>query len=268
MTIPDPDEILECPHRILGRTTWKFRELESTNSLALELGARLDARPDWHGLALLAGRQTRGRGQHGRAWDGPDGLGVWLSVLLDPNPACRRPAILTSWVAVSVARVVERFLGRPANLKWPNDVLVDGKKIAGILVEQRRGTVIGVGLNVRQSAEHFAEMGLPDATSLACLGAGDCRVPGVAEQLLDAMDQDWADIERGEGGGIERRWRDGLGLLGRPVRLAARGLAAWGMLDRLDWEGLSLRLETGRLMEFMPEEVSALAALDPINPMG
>jgi len=266
MTWPIPDEILERPHRTLGRTVWRYRELESTNTLALELGAQLDSRPSWHGLAIIADRQTRGRGQHERVWEAPGGLGVLMSVLLDPPPACRRPAALTSWMAVSVARVVEEMIGGPASLKWPNDVLVGGRKIAGILVEQRRGTVVGVGLNVLQTADHFAAMNLPAATSLACLVARPPSVAAVAERLLEAMDLDWADLERGEGGGVERRWRDGLGLLGRPVRLVARGGAVLGRLERLGWDALGVRLENGQSLEFMPEEVSALSGLDGIDP--
>ena len=267
MTWPVPDEILERPHRMLGRTIWRYNELESTNSLALELGTQLDTRPAWHGLALLADRQTHGRGQHERVWEAPGGLGVLMSVLLDPPTACRRPAILTSWMAVSVARVVEEIIGGPVAIKWPNDVLVNGRKIAGILVEQRRGTVVGVGLNVLQTADHFAALKLPTATSLACLVTHPPGVASVAEQLLDAMDLDWGDLERGEGGGVERRWRDGLGLLGRPVRMVAQGVSTLGRLERLGWDGLSIRLENGHLLGFMPEEVSALAGLDGVVPL-
>lgn len=266
MNWPVPDEILACPHRTLGGTVWRYRELESTNLLALDLGTQLDSHPEWHGLALIADRQTRGRGQHERVWEAPGGLGVLMSVLLDPPAACRRPAILTSWMAVSVARVVEGIIGGPASLKWPNDVLVGGRKIAGILVEQRRGTVVGVGLNVLQTAEQFASLNLPEATSLACLVARPPGVAAVADRLLEAMDLDWTNLERGDGAGVERRWRDGLDLLGRPVRLVARGVPTLGRLENLGWNGLSIRLENGQLLSFIPEEVSALASLEGINP--
>lgn len=266
MNPPKPDEILERGHRTLGRVVWRFRELASTNSLALELGAWLDSRPRWHGLALLADRQTRGRGQHERVWESPPGKGVLMSVLLDPSTALRRPAILTSFMAVCVAGVVERFIGRPAELKWPNDVLVEGRKIAGILVEQARGTVLGVGLNVSQSAEDLAGCGLPEATSLAC-HVSNPPTPGVvAECLLDSMDRSWEAIERGEGAAVEAAWRDGLNLLGRPVRAVVRGVPTLGFLERLGWDGLTIRLESGQPLGFMPEEVSALAGLDGGEP--
>ena len=86
-------------------------------------------------------------------------------------------------------------------------------------------------------------------------------------QVLDAMDLDWGDLERGDGGGVERRWRDGLGLLGRPVRMVAQGVSTLGRLERLGWDGLSIRLENGHLLGFMPEEVSALAGLDGVVPL-
>ncbi|MBM4097039.1 MAG: biotin--[acetyl-CoA-carboxylase] ligase [Planctomycetes bacterium] len=266
MNHPKPDEIVERGHRTLGRVVWRFRELASTNNLALELGARLDSQPRWHGLALLADRQTRGRGQHERVWESPPGKGVLMSVLLDLSPSLRRPAILTSFMAVSVASVVERFIGRPAALKWPNDVLVDGRKIAGILVEQARGTVLGVGLNVSQSAEDLVESGLPEATSLACHLLVPPAVGLVAECLLDAMDRSWESIERGEGADVEAAWRDGLNLVGRPVRAVVRGVPTLGFLERLGWDGLAIRLENGQSLPFMPEEVSALAGLDGGEP--
>ena len=167
MTWPVPDEILERPHRNLGRTVWRYSELQSTNTLALELGDQLDFSPSRHGLAIIADRQTRGRGQHERVWEAPGGVGVLMSVLLDPPTACRRPAILTSWMAVSVARVVEEIIGGPVAIKWPNDVLWRGKKLAGLLIEMQgdalgpSAVVIGVGINVRLSDDARARIDQP-----------------------------------------------------------------------------------------------------------
>lgn len=262
---PHPERITESPNRFLGGQVWHYSELASTNNLALELGQSLDVNPRWHGLALRADRQTSGRGQHNRVWEAPARRGVLLSVLLDPPAHCRRPAILTSWVAVAVSRVVESVIGWRPDLKWPNDVLVRGQKIAGILVEQRRGTVVGIGLNVWQTADEFAAAGLPDATSLVRFVANPPDVVEMTEKLLDAMDLDWRDLEQGNGAAVERRWREGLGLTGRPVRAVARGDTILGYLEHLGWDEITLRLENGTTRSFQPEEISALAALDGVS---
>lgn len=257
-----PDRITNNPNRMLGGTIWHYNELASTNNLALELGQLLDKYPHWHGLALRADRQTSGRGQHNRVWDAPSGRGVLLSVLLDPPPICQRPAILTSWVAVAVSHVVEAIIGWRSDLKWPNDVLVRGQKIAGILVEQRRGTVVGIGLNVRQTPDEFAAAGLHEATSLARFADKPLDIEEITEQLLDALDLTWRELEQGNGAAVECRWREGLGLTGRPVRAVARGHTILGYLEHLGWAGITLRLENGTTRMFQPEEVSALSALD------
>src|SRR5882672_4818005 len=90
-----------------------------------------------------------------------------MSLLLFPPPDLRRPAILTAWAAVSVCETIRRATDLDATIKWPNDVLIQGRKVCGILIEQGRGTVVGIGLNVHQTAESFAAAGLTEAGSLA-----------------------------------------------------------------------------------------------------
>src|SRR5262249_11094582 len=147
----------------LGQRVHVFERLESTNTFALAHA------PDvaYDGLVVLADEQTAGRGQHGRTWSCPGGSGVLMSVLIFPPAALHRPAILTAWAAVSVCELIDKMTGIEASIKWPNDVLVQNRKVCGILVEQRHGTVVGIGLNVNQPAAHFEAAGLPQAASLA-----------------------------------------------------------------------------------------------------
>src|SRR5262245_4281180 len=147
----------------IGRRVWHFTSVESTNADA----AALPPDPANHGLVILADEQTAGRGQYGRHWLSPPGSSVLMSVVLQPPAELLRPALLCAWAAVSVAEVVLAASRRQARIKWPNDVLLHGRKIAGILIEQGRSTVIGIGLNVSQSAADFERSGLPLAGSLA-----------------------------------------------------------------------------------------------------
>src|SRR5947209_1089773 len=132
-----PRETWTLPTRRVGRRVLIFDRLDSTNNVAAGLADSIEN----DGVAIVADEQTSGRGQHGRSWTCPAGNGVLLSVLLFPPPGVRRPALLTAWAAVSVCETIRELAGLSASIKWPNDVLVSGRKVCGILLEQGRGTV-------------------------------------------------------------------------------------------------------------------------------
>ena len=130
---------------------------------------------DPEGAVAVADFQTAGRGRLGRAWTAPPGTALLCSVLLRP-PAGSRIAQLSLVGGLAAAQTVEDALGRPAQLKWPNDVLVDGLKVAGVLAEARDGVVVvGIGLNVNQTAAE-----LP----------ADARIPAASLRSLDGAERD------------------------------------------------------------------------------
>ena len=153
----------------LGRPRLHLREIDSTNRRARELAA--DGAP--HGTLVTAGAQTAGRGRQGRRWDAPAGSALLCSVVLRDFDA-----LLSLRAGLAVADVA----GEPARVKWPNDVLVDGRKVAGVLVEGRPQdgwAVVGIGVNVAAAPE-----GVP--------GAGTLRRADVEEvlaELLSALEQ-------------------------------------------------------------------------------
>ena len=136
------------------------------------------------GAVAVCDQQTAGRGRLGRTWEAPPGTSLLVSLLLRP-PACSVPADLSLVAGVAVALTVEHSLGRAAGIKWPNDVLVDGRKVAGVLAEARDGAVIvGVGLNVSQvEAELPADARTPP-TSLRLLGAASSDRASLLAHLL------------------------------------------------------------------------------------
>jgi len=143
-----------------------------------------------HGASFLADTQTRGRGRSGHAWHSPPGENLYLSVVLRPKVEPHALPPLALILGVCVARVVDEAIGGPARagVKWPNDVLVDGKKIAGVLVETTlRGSridavVSGIGLNV--CASSFPDELAGRATSLRVLGARELDRARIAARLL------------------------------------------------------------------------------------
>lgn len=265
MTIPEPDSTWRFETMHLGRRVCVYRQLDSTNSLALSLAEN----PAHDGLVLLAQSQTSGRGQYGRVWQAPPRSSVLLSVLLFPPPDLRRPALMTAWAAVSVCETIFESVEIPASIKWPNDVLVDGKKICGILIEQRTtgdaafplATVAGIGLNVAQTAAMFAEAGLPLAGSLASVGGKALRSDDVARTLIRRLDKNYCLLQNNGVGAVESAWQDRLGLLGKDVIAEEVNQAHVGRLVELAFSGLAVETTEGRRVRLMPESVRQLRSI-------
>lgn len=141
------------------------------------------------GAVAVCDEQTAGRGRLGRSWTAPAGSAILCSVLLRPPP--ERPAAELSLVAgVAVAEAVERSTGLSAQIKWPNDVMLDRRKVAGILAEVRDGAVVlGIGVNVNQTRDELPEEMRTRAASLRTVdGVRRERAPLLADLLL-ALEQ-------------------------------------------------------------------------------
>lgn len=109
-----------------------------------------------HGAVISAGAQTAGKGRQGRIWDAKPSLGLWLSIILRPTIEPNMLPFLSFAVALAAADACESLTGYPVQIKWPNDLLLCGKKIAGILLEREGNAVIaGIGINISQEAEDF-----------------------------------------------------------------------------------------------------------------
>jgi BirA family biotin operon repressor/biotin-[acetyl-CoA-carboxylase] ligase len=251
-----PADIWNLDTQRLGRRTLVFTQLDSTNAYAVSLADD----PANDGIAVLADEQTAGRGQHGRTWTAAAKTSVLLSLLLFPPPVLRRPAILTAWAAVSVCETVRRVVGVPAQIKWPNDVLLQGRKVCGILIEQGRGTVAGIGLNVRQTAADFAAAELPFATSLGQHTSVSLDTHAVARTLLDVLDEEYARLCDGDLATLEACWKWHLGLLGKDVRAECLDGERRGRLLEIAFDGIVLRQAGGERV-IPPESVQHLLAL-------
>jgi BirA family transcriptional regulator, biotin operon repressor / biotin---[acetyl-CoA-carboxylase] ligase len=241
----------------IGQRVLVFDSVDSTNTLA----AALAADPGHAGTVVLADEQTAGRGQRGNRWHCPPGAGVLMSVLLFPPPELRRPSILTAWAAVAVCETIRNVTGRRATIKWPNDVLIGGRKVCGILIEQAQGTVAGIGLNVNQSAQSLDEAGLPAAGSLRLFTEDPLDRWAVARQLIYQLDQEYDRLCDGQLGTLEAAWKEGLGLLGKPVRVEGIDQSYLGWLQEINWEHLELESAEGKRLLLRPEMVRHIDAL-------
>jgi BirA family biotin operon repressor/biotin-[acetyl-CoA-carboxylase] ligase len=237
----------------LGQRVLVFDRVASTNDLAAELASA----PANDGVVIMAFEQFAGRGQHGRTWQSPAGTSALLSVVLFPPPALRRPALLTAWAAVSVCETIRLAIGLQAKIKWPNDVLLRGRKVCGILIEQGRGTVCGIGLNLNQSAELFSDQGLLEAGSLAMFTGRSLDLEETARLLIGQLDEEYDRLCQGDLHTLESCWTWRLGLFGKQVIAECHDGHHQGRLIELGWDGVVLESseETVRLQ---PEVVRHL----------
>jgi BirA family biotin operon repressor/biotin-[acetyl-CoA-carboxylase] ligase len=207
---------------------WTVHRVGTTGSTSDDALARVRAGAP-HGTVLLADAQTKGRGRGGRTWISPPGANLYLSVILRPVLLPHEAPPLTLAAAVAVCDAV-RGLGCRATIKWPNDVLVDDKKVAGILTESStRGgrleaVVIGIGINVNWT-ELPPELA-PTATSLALALGHAVDRDRLASDLLAALGQ-WIGRHLADGAApIARAWRERAATLGRRVStIQGTGLA-------------------------------------------
>jgi BirA family biotin operon repressor/biotin-[acetyl-CoA-carboxylase] ligase len=273
-----PSDTWELPTRHLGRQTLVFDRLDSTSTFA----AAQANDPANDGLVVVAREQTAGRGQYGRTWHAPAGSSVLFSVLLFPPPAMRRPALLTAWAAVSVCESILELAGVEAQIKWPNDVLIDGHKVCGILIEQRTvdserwavssgaadavilptahwplSTVCGIGLNLNQTAEHFAVAGLEQAASLALFTGRQHDCEEVARTLIGQLDAEYDRLIQGDVQTLEASWKQRLGLLGAVVVAECADGERCGRLIDVGWNAVQMETSNG-LLRLLPEMVRHL----------
>jgi BirA family transcriptional regulator, biotin operon repressor / biotin---[acetyl-CoA-carboxylase] ligase len=254
-------EVWSLESRRLGGKVLLFDQVDSTNTLA----ASLAGQPGTVGVALLSDEQHAGRGQQGRVWLAPPRSSVLLSVLLSPPPHVSRPAILTVWAAVSVCALVQRLTGLSPCIKWPNDVLIRGRKVCGILIEQSQHgrtpfTVAGIGLNVTQSEEQFAAAGLPLATSLQANGANTTDTHTVARLLLAELDEQFDRLCQGDLTTLELSWQRSLNLVGKSVIAECIDGARVGTLIQVGFAGIVLSQPEHGHTVLPPESILHLSA--------
>jgi BirA family biotin operon repressor/biotin-[acetyl-CoA-carboxylase] ligase len=153
----------------IGNDIMVVEETESTNDLAWKAVERGVS----EGFVIFAERQTKGRGQYGRRWESAPYLGLWFSVLLRPEVTLAESPKLTVLLAETVAATIAEETGCAPTIKWPNDLYLSGRKVAGVLVEGRIATdgnyvaVAGIGINVNQTMDDFPEELRDTAGSLA-----------------------------------------------------------------------------------------------------
>lgn len=222
-----------------------FDRVTSTQDVARRLIGRGEE------LAVAAQAQTRGRGRQKHRWFSPRG-GLYVSFLTFPR---RNLGSLPLAAARSAIRVLEHFGFTRLSIHWPNDILLDGRKVCGTLCEQVQGSVIcGIGLNV--NIRRFPRAA-PDSTSLSLAAGREFDVDQVLRALVTAFSLDYRDLQNG---GLDiRELRPYLSGLGEPVEVRTRGGAVAGTVFDIDndW-ALLLADSSGRIRRYLCGDVRRL----------
>jgi BirA family biotin operon repressor/biotin-[acetyl-CoA-carboxylase] ligase len=239
--------------RIVGREILYYRSLSSTMDVA-----RREARDGAEeGTVIIAGEQTGARGRMGRVWVSPPGNAA-VAVILRPEVSSLPYMVMLA--SLAAAGSIEAVAGLETQIKWPNDVLIGGKKVGGILIENEvKGgdafSVLGIGINVRLDPSVTPEIAETAASLEAVKGAG---VPpeDIVRELLAGLDRLYLAL-REDGDAVFREWRGRLVTLGKRVAAASENGVIEGMAEDVETSGaLVLRLDDGSSMQVVAGDVT------------
>lgn len=255
VSVPDsllPMEIKWKLHtKMLGREIISYKKLDSTNDAAYELAEKGIK----EGTVILAEEQAKGKGRHGRTWTSPARGGVYMSCVFRPDMTPNEISRITLIAAVSVAKAIRVVTGLPATIKWPNDILVNGRKVCGILTEMKAEQdaidfiILGIGINVNMPAGHLPK----GATSLKeemRSGGSDTIISRIelVKRVLEELERDYFLLKSSGSKPIIEEWKHFSDMLGSRVKVVLQNRSFEGLAHNLDPDGaLIVRLESGIL---------------------
>lgn len=239
--------------RFIGQKVIYYPSLTSTMDLARQVSQQGTS----EGTVVLAERQTAGRGRMARAWLSPTG-NIALSVILYP-PVSRLPYLMML-ASLAVVHTIEITTGLESRIKWPNDVLINGKKVCGILIETDvqgstvNHAIIGIGININLKPADFPEI-LSIATSLSSELGRDVPRLSVLRCLLVEIEGLYQGLSTPES--VFQEWRDNLETLGKEVSVKSGETLIQGVAEAVDRDGsLMLRRPDGSLTRIVAGDVT------------
>jgi BirA family biotin operon repressor/biotin-[acetyl-CoA-carboxylase] ligase len=245
--------------RVVGRDIRVFKETTSTNDVVEKLahdGVK-------EGVVVFAESQTKGRGRLGRKWISPANKGLWFSVLLRPQLRPAEATQLTVAAATALARAIQSQTHIAPDIKWPNDLLLGGRKIAGILTEMSAEVdrvshvIVGVGVDVNQTASDFPPEVRKLATSLKLECGRSIQRAELAAAILQELDRDYQRVCHGEFPALADEWESRCTTIGQYVSVMTGQRLIHGRAESLDDDGaLLVRTDHGRIERIIGGDVT------------
>lgn len=239
---PSREEILSrIRTKIIGREYYYYPILDSTNTYA----KRLVKKETLEGTIIVAEEQKYGRGRKSRNWFSPPG-GLWFSIILYPRIPPDYSMIITMGFSVAISEVIKELLKIKSRVKWPNDLLIDNKKVCGILTEidaeldEIHHLIVGVGLNVNNIIDDSIK---DTATSLKLeYGQPISRIL-LFQRIIEKLDYYYQKIIKGDYGFIREKWFEYSDILGKNIKVSLEDKTISGIVLDVDIKG-RLHIET------------------------
>lgn len=257
------DDILACLNtRIIGRKRIIcLAQTDSTNSQA----KRLAVEGASEGTVVVAESQTGGRGRRGRSWFSPAGQNIYASIILRPPMAPAQTPQITLMAAVAVARALQEATGLNAKIKWPNDILIADKKIAGILTEITTEmdavdyVVVGLGVNVNTTAADMPPDIRSIATSVRIESGSRSSRTDLLCSLLQYFEWSYDTLQRNGFKPIMAQWREMSDIIGQPVYVDVLDVRHSGIVEAVDDDGvLILKDDNGQRHRIFSGDVTRI----------
>lgn len=251
---------------IIGRDIIFLDSTTSTNDTAMEIGLR---RKDPEGIVVVADSQSRGRGRLGRSWVSPPGVNLYLTVLLRPSLQVKETTIIVLMAAVAVVSAIRKHTGLKAEIKWPNDILIKGRKTGGVLLEMRSDSgnmnfiALGIGVNVNLSLDMLPEELRESATSLKREKKSDVDRIGLLGGVLAELERWYKIILHGDKTVLFNEWIRLDSTIGRMITVEGVPASSRtygpisGIAEGIDDNGrLLVRLSSGGLQKVSAGDVT------------
>ncbi len=245
--------------RAVGKRIYYMPEVDSTNRAAVELANSGEA----HGSMVISDFQTRGRGRFDRSWLSDRGKNLMFSLILRPDMPFAAMLPVTLAFAASIGQTLENLLGTEVGVKWPNDVVVDGRKICGILSvgtsegDRTRFIVVGMGINVNVEPHEFPEEIRGLACSCASVAGRHFDRKDVLVRVLASLESTYDEFVRDGFEAMAARFKSKLALLDKPVVYRARGVESRGtVVDVGSDGGLVVEKDDGGRVVLYDQDVS------------
>lgn len=246
--------------RLLGQEEiYCLESVESTNEYARKLA--MDGAAE--GTLVVTGNQVQGRGRRQRPWFSPSGSSVSFSLILRPRMSASDAPRIAQTAAVAIATALEGLIGKSVHIKWPNDILIDGRKVAGILAEMSTEMdsveflILGVGINVNTDANDFPpELG-ETATSLRICGSQTFHLASVVRACLESLEQYYSGLLSEGFAPIAANWSRRCAIEGKRIQAHMVERTIEGVVQGMDHDGaLLLKDDTGHLWHLLAADVT------------
>jgi BirA family biotin operon repressor/biotin-[acetyl-CoA-carboxylase] ligase len=244
-----------------ARNIYFFHEAGSTNDIA---SAYADSGCE-EGTVIIADSQSKGRGRLGRTWFSPSGKNIHISVVLRPVLSPMHATVLTIMTSVAVASVIRQTFKIDALIKWPNDIMVSGRKMAGILSEMKTENdkimyaVIGIGINTNLTSEEIPDEIRETTTSLYLESGKITPRTDVVIALLQELDRYYGVLKNSGSAALIDNWTKLSATIGKNIRVASGAHVFEGTAEAIDNDGfLLIRLIDGSLKKISSGDVTVI----------